>query len=236
MKTVIYQIYYSEETKAKLLPNTIPFNNTHYEGKPLCKSLESNCIVRLFDSGLIEPCVYLGILSWKFPFKIPMKLDGSEKSLQALMEADNYSHGVYTFFQADDHRTNMWIQAEKWHKGIIQMAETIFRRMGIEINLRELPKMPFVYQNHHVSRMDIYSDFVFSMLKPFVNILENDEDLQEELNKRNPYNNHFMVEKKHLLQTMGQPHYTMHPFIAERLFSTYLCLNPQIKVKQIYAS
>ena len=32
----------------------------------------------------------------------------------------------------------------------------------------------------------------------------------------------------------GVPHFTLHPFVAERLFSTWLALHPEIRLRQIW--
>lgn len=229
MNIKLYQIYYSEETRQHIKPGVIPYDNTWYEGKPLCRSLESNCIIKIFEDIDLSNTDFLGILSWKFNMKIPVKIDCSPMSVQDRMAKDGYQHSVYSFFSPQYHKPNMWKVAEKWHKGIIEMAEEIFRRIGQPLNLNELPFMPTIYQNHHITEAGIYQDYVETLLKPFVECMEDSEDLQPVLNQRNSYKTN--VKTIDLMRSMGQPHYTMHPFIAERLFSTYLCLRPHIKVK-----
>ena len=226
MKTDLYQIYYSPETKAKLHPGCIGIDNSkRFNPYP---TLESRTICDLFAANDFA-CDYLGVLSWKFEMKVPISIS----NLRLRIEQDEYKHDVYTFFSALTH-PNIWQKGEVWHNGIIMMAEEMFKRVGFHFNLRTIPRTPVVYQNAHVTKLSVYKDFVYNWLRPCVNVLETHQDLQDELNKRMPYrvgNTNHNTEAQ-LMRSIGKPYYTMHAFIAERIFSTYLAFHPQ-KIKNL---
>lgn len=66
-----------------------------------------------------------------------------------------------------------------------------------------------------------------------MDIIEVDVELQTALNKRAPYKtgNTANNTPEQLIKATGQPHYTMHPFICERVFPTFLSHNRHIKIK-----
>lgn len=222
MNVQLYQICYSLDTCSKCKVQVID-NSLRTEPYP---ALESRTIVDHFDS--VPACDYVGYLSWKFEWKRPMAVD----RIITRIQQDEFQHDVYSFFSGMTARPNMWVKGETWHPSMVRMAETIFAKIGFHFDLRNIPPMPVVYQSAHVTRYDVYKDFVDNWLRPFVNVLENDPELQGELNKRAPYR---VGETQHnkpeqLKKAMGQSYYTMHPFIAERVFSTYLAFHPK-KIK-----
>lgn len=219
MNVTLYQICYNDDTCKRCKVQRID-NRLRTEPYP---TLESRTIVDEFNN--VEPCDYVGFLSWKFEMKRPILIENIYKRMQD----DNYQHDVYSFFGGFGTSHRIWQKAENWHKGIIEIGQMAFDKAGIPVNLNALPYCPVIYQNAHVTRYDIYKEFVDTWLRPLVNVLENDPELHPLLIGRAPYkvSNNDNNTPEQLMRSMGQPHYTMHPFVAERIFSTYLHYNPK---------
>lgn len=222
-KAIIYQIYFDDKTKGFINPVAIPLDNTWQESNPLQPAFENHIIQNVikYDNNL--DCDYLGILSWQFETKNSYKLSKIHDDIE------KYSnHDIYSFYKGHT-QPNIWRVAEGWHKGIIETSQYIFDRFnGIKIaNINT----PIIYQNAHISRTELYKDYVNSWLNPLMEIMFDEEDkkLQKMLWIDTKYKSYSLNRDK-ISKITGVPYYPMHTFICERFFSTYCAVNnPKIK-------
>lgn len=221
----IFQIYYDEATQQSISPIAIPHDNTWHENKALQPFFENDCIVDIFKDRYPRD-EHIGIFSWQFESKNQYRLSRLTVELPMYKYPD-----VVSFFRLHTQR-NIWAVAENWHKGIIETSKHIFSRFDKSIDIMAL-NTPIVYQNAHLTKSEIYSDYVHSWLEPLMGIMldKNDAWLQERL-WRDTFYKKGQTKKETLKRICGVDYYPLHPFIAERFFSTYLAVK-NIKVKNL---
>lgn len=221
----VFQIYYNNATKESISPCAIPYDNSWYEGKAKQPLFENHCIVDIFKERMPRD-EHIGIFSWAFESKNQYRLTRLQREIEMYKYPD-----VVSFFRLHTQK-NIWTIAENWHAGIIDTAKHIFKRFDDKIKITEL-NTPIVYQNAHCTRFEIYSDYVNSWLIPLMDIMqdENDAYLQERL-WRDTFYKRGQTKKETLRNICGVEYYPLHPFIAERFFSTYLAVN-NIKIKNV---
>lgn len=219
------QIYYDASQEGYLNPNLIPY----YNAASYNPCLENTVIKELILKGNHKDCDYFGVFSWRFEKK-------HARSLTRLMDEvrnDKDGADVYSFFSLHT-KPNLWVVAEKWHKGILEVTKDIFRKTDLFKVADELEtiRMSSIYQNAHFARPDIYEKYVIEWLIPLMTAMldERDTELQTKLNVDTRYKSE--KSKEHLKKTFGSPYYTLHPFICERFFSTFLAYH-NYKVKHI---
>ena len=84
------------------------------------------------------------------------------------------------------------------------------------------------------------------MLAPAMRLMEEDEEISRLCDEDSGYgclfekedycrevNRQFAISKVRCMELFGKPYYTYHPFICERLISTWLALNPEVTVSFI---
>ncbi len=222
-KTIIHQIYFDDKTKGFLNPVAIPIDNSWYDGKPLQPAFENHIIQNVIKYDYDLDCDYIGVLSWQFETKNSYRLSKIHDDIE---KYPNYD--IYSFYKAHT-QPNIWRVAEGWHKGIIETAQYIFDRF-IPIKITTL-NTPIIYQNAHVSKIELYKDYVNNWLNPLMEIMFDQEDkkLQEMLWIDTKYKS-WSLNRDKVTQITGVPYYPMHTFICERFFSTYCAVNnPKIK-------
>lgn len=228
MKPDLYirQIFYAEEHRKSLDPDFIAWNNTGLYSP----FLENHVIARLMPYA--PKADYIGCVSWKFYSKTGYTYD-------TLKDRISKNEGVQAFsFWGDKKNVNVWKQAENWHKGIIEIAEIIFPAIGIDIHPTKL-QTPVIWQNHFIATPEVYQDYVKTFLIPAMIEMRINPDLVEKLNADSNYQKKLLSSpageqaRANCLNNFGKPYYTMHPFVCERFFSSYLALHPEITFKSI---
>lgn len=231
-KIKLAQIYYNDETR-RLVKTSLAF-----DGSKGNEYLENFIIAREI-SGL-NPFLfsgdYIGILSARFEEKLVWRQSvNSISGALETIENDGYSADVYSFFKSFTTR-NVWTKAEQWQKGILEIAQILFkefeRKSGIQIGDITQLETPIVYQNAFIARRGIYFDYVNSWLIPLIEIMHNNKQLKPLLMQDAKYQG-AKLNKSQCVEVFGVPHYTFHPFVCERFFSTYLACNPEYTLKQI---
>lgn len=219
------QIYYDHSQENYLNPQLTPY----YNPPMYAPCLENHVISEKILLGEHKDCDYFGVFSWKFEKK-------HARSLTKLMDEvrnDKDRIDVYSFFSLHT-KPNLWVVAEKWHPGILEAAKIIFRKTHLFTVADELEtiKMASIYQNAHFTRPDIYEKYVLDWLIPLMTAMldTRDTELQAKLNVDTRYKSE--LNKGHLKTTFGFPYYTLHPFICERFFSTFLAYH-NYKIKHI---
>lgn len=221
---VVFQIYYDDTSQRAVDPSFEP-----YRHPALDAFFESSVIARLIAEGRHGTADYVGVFSWRFAAKIPI---GTSR-LMARLARDAGAADAYAFFgRVSDHRT--WVAAERKHPGIMMAAALLFDRLGIRVSPATI-EGPVVYQSHMICRAPLYERFVREFLGPALSAMSRPEDheMQQHLAVDAGYQDPRFPEAR-LRTLFGVPHFTLHPFVAERLFSTWLALHPEIRLRQIW--
>lgn len=210
-RTAVHQVYYDRASGRRLHPYFTPYFNEH--ATPF---LESSVIARLLAEGAHRHADYFGVVSWRIAAKIPLP----PRHWFERMRADGYRADAYSFFGRLG-AGRVWPRAERKHPGIMRAAAVLFARLGLDVDLREL-SAPLVYQNHVICRSEVYERFGADLLTPALDAMTRTDDglLQTLLGVDAQYG--------------ADRRYTLHPFVAERLFSTWLALHPTVTLTHLW--
>jgi len=221
---LIYQIYYDERSARRLDPLYTPYRNAR-----LGPFFESAIVADLLGGRHQRAADYFGVLSWKFAAKIPL----GARAILARIQRDRSSADVYSFFGRITER-RVWPLAEQKHPGILRAATELMRRVSIDVDLAHLDA-PIIYQNHFVCRSPLYERFGLELLGPALRAMADEADV--ELQSLLRQDSHYRDPRLSVAQVMaifGRPYFCMQPFICERLFSTWLALNPGVHVRHVW--
>jgi hypothetical protein len=221
---LVYQVYYDARSARCLDPWYTPHHNVR-----VGPFFESAVIVDLLAAGRHMGADYFGVLSWKFAAKIPL----DARAIAARIQRDRCAADVYSFFgRVREH--GLWALAEHKHPGILSVATLLMQRLGITVDLGRL-QAPIVYQNHFLCRAALYDRFNRELLAPALRAMADDADIDlqtlllQDAGYRDP-----RVPPSRLVEIFGRPHFCLHPFVAERLFSTWLAFNPDVRLRHIW--
>ena len=221
---LVYQIHYGGASARRLDPLYTPYRNPR-----LGPFFESAVIANLLAAGHHRAADYFGVFSWKCAAKIPL----SSRDILARIGRDACSADVYSFFGRIT-EGRLWPLAERKHPGILDAAMALMDRVGIAGDLARLDA-PIIYQNHFLCRSPLYERFWRDLLAPALCAMQDPSDtelqhlLQQDARYRDP-----RMPVPRLVAIFGHPHYGMQPFICERLFSTWLGLNPSVRVRHVW--
>ncbi len=87
-----------------------------------------------------------------------------------------------------------------------------------------------IYQNHFMSRTDIYQKYVKEYLSPAMDVITNDKEINALAMLDSNYSKLTKTDAGFLKDKIGIDYYPMVPFLLERLFSVF-CQNEKINVK-----
>ena len=225
---VIYQVFYDPASKLLLQPEYNPYFN-----RRLTRYVENSVITDLIESGRHIDCDFFGVFSWRFHLKIPV---GPSEILGA-MKKDGFSSDVYSFFDSQKIQSpQIWNQTDYFHPGALKIARRIFEYLELRLAPEEVHSTK-IYENHFLCRPELYQRYYEELLKPCMDLMENgaDPELSELLMQDANYRRRsaLALTDDEKISIFGRPYFTFHPFICERLFSTWLHLNPSVKVSQI---
>jgi len=221
---LIYQVYFDETSKRHLDPLYTPYRNARLD-----PFFESSIVADLLAARHQRAADYFGVFSWKFAAKIPL---GSRAILARIQRGDSWTD-VYSFFGRIAER-RVWPLAEQKHPGILHAASVLMRRLGIDVDLAQL-EAPIIYQNHFLCRSTLYERFGHELLAPALRAMRDTDDtelqslIQQDSTYRDP-----RVPISQMMAVFGRPHFCLHPFICERLFTTWLAINPSVRVRHIW--
>lgn len=224
-KTVVLgRIHYDAHSARRIGPLYTPIANPELD-----PFFESAVIERVLSGRLAAGADYLGVLSWKFRAKIPL----SPREILARMARDGFSADVYSFFgRIRSHRP--WPLAEEKHPGILRAASLLMKRLDIDVDLERL-EAPVIHQNHFICRARAYSRFGRELLGPALGAMRDPRDAPlRRLLRRDAGYDDARLGPAELRALFGRPHFCLHPFLAERLFSTWLGLHPRLRVRHVW--
>jgi len=204
MNYKIYSIVYD----SKHVSEYTRYDNSHIKTVEQKSYLfEYNPIIDIIDNHDITE-EYLGIFSYKFyqKTKIPKK-----RLLQFI------SMNSFDFYGFSKHSGNMNLfpgLLEKSHPGFTQIFEPLCKDLKLPHNITE----DYIYENFFVTKTSIYKDYVNTIIKPAIELLDTkykELSWKDAIYKPNPK----------LFEETGLKHYTFHTFILERLINQYIIKN-----------
>lgn len=207
----IYQIYYSEDTKAALDPGFIPLDNMANE-RPDWR--EYWPIRNFFKSNPLQDGHYYGFLSPKFRQKSRLTSEQVRAFMEKQPDAD-----VFLFSPMADLASftlNVFEQGEANHPGLGRTSQSFFDRSGLAVELKKLitDSTNTVFCNYFVARADFWKRWFGVTEKLFAICESGDGRLARELTADTSY---------------GDAPAPMKVFVVERIASLLLCLHPELK-------
>lgn len=198
---------------------------------------ENRVMVDAIQDDLHLDAEYFAVLSHKF-FN-----DTINKELLPITKTEIESAlgdtDVISFF---GYQTNnqMFLHAEKVHKGIDVCFRELFKLLGLMYYPLEQFRF-VVYRNAFFARWDVYERYVNEMLKPCIELMSDrkNDKLYQAIwqDSRYPYQERrFSVHpnlRQKFVHDMGVPYYPFHTFVLERMFPYWLNQNPEITCKHI---
>jgi hypothetical protein len=204
---VIYQIYYKEEQKSKLLPFAVPYYNEEltifFENEPIRK--------------LVSECKdeKVGVVSWKLADKM------RKHQLQAMIEKMNSDYNVLSLTK-NSLRHQMLASANLWHPQFGKTIKLLWSKLGYEIPPEA--KYP-VYQNAFLGRTSVYQDYVNNFLSPAMDLVLRDEELFGLMTQDSGYQRlNRACDLKRVKEKLKMDFYPLAPFIFERCPSLYFTM------------
>ncbi len=208
--TEFYQIYYKDEHKEKLYPFAVPYYN-----QVLTPYFENRCISDLVKASTASK---VSVCSWKLKEKLKWNVGKCRDITLELLESD---YDVLSFTK-NSHDHKMMGLMEVWHKGskaaMQKLVEGIGHKWPWEV------KIP-IYQNHQISKREIYLDYVTTYLDPAIKFMEEDPEMNKIAfsdSKYSEINKKGCITSQELMEKIGMSYYPLAPFLLERLFSVYV--------------
>lgn len=133
-KAKIYQIFYDEASRARVMPGLIPLDNTANERPDW---FEFWVTLQFLRTNELEDDTLYGFLSPKFLEKTGIT---SISILSTIAQAPE-EHDVFLFSAAWEqicYFLNPWEQAEAWHPGLTELSERLLKECGLDIDLRNM--------------------------------------------------------------------------------------------------
>jgi len=213
----LIQIYYAEEQKA----HCFPFADLYYNQK-LTIFFENEPISRLVMASEDEK---LAVCSWKLRQKLRWYIGKPRELTQEVLNSD------YEVLSMTKNSQNhqMLASADRHHKGFKVAFQKICDHIGLKVPGEV--KIP-IYQNHFSAKIEIYRDYVSNFLKPAMDFMTNNEEMNRMAMADSNYSQlsrNSAATSEYLQQQIGVSYYPLAPFLLERLFSVYV-QNKRIKV------
>lgn len=204
----MFQIYYKPEQIYQLDPTLTPFDNTANEHPEL---REWHCWKQIHGSRLVEGIDYWGAVSPKFGEKT--KLTGHQ-FLQFVH--DNPGKDVYymcpSWINTSAKSFNVWADGEKYHPGLIALANEILHRLGYNIDVASLDMTTYFFSNFFIANKRFWEEYM-KFVDALLTLCQEDQVL------------HGKVLGKGRSNYYQDPTAPMFPFLVERFTPTFVMLN-----------
>lgn len=217
MKVYLYQIQYDKKSRCCPDDDMIPYDNSAASRQ--LSVLENEREWRVFknvhDAKWHLDSEYLGLLSWKLKKKTGL----SGKDIKSLIEQDEYNHDVY-FINCGPEVSSVWSQGERCHSGIVQLVRDIFTSLKYNTTILDCvhDKGITSFCNYWIGNTLFWNKYI-EFTTPVYNYIQSN----------------LTDEQYELLHTRADSGINANyfPFIMERLFTTLLYYNSDIKYKKI---
>jgi hypothetical protein len=208
--TELYQIYYDQKQKEKLLPFSIPYFN---EG--LSIFFENKIISDIVTASTADK---VGVCSWKLKEKLRSRV-GLRVPLS--LEVLNSDYEVLSLTKNSKKHT-MLAHLYHWHPSSKRALELLWSKLGFKL-CGEV-KNP-IYQNHYVAKREIYQDYVTNFLNPAMEVIKTDEELNKLMMSESNYGKlNREADIRSVKAKLGLNYYPLAPFILERCPSCFFQL------------
>jgi hypothetical protein len=213
MKIKVFQSYFEPSQRDSIDPLFTPFDNTANKEPHL---REYHIFQRLRDEGHISDLDLWGMVGPRWQEKLRFKSQDLFDSIK-----NNPGHDVYIFNHAQMLTAlthNVWEFSDNYHPGIIKVGNELLTRMGHgDIITKFMTESIACYCSYFVATNEFWTDYL-KFLEKAKYILDNLED--------GPIKDAYLASADY----RRDPGLTLFPFIIERLFSTFLSLNPKYRV------
>ena len=207
MEAKLYQIFYDNESKSRLLPEFTPYDKSHrgYDG------WHEYSVIRdiLLDRGRVfSDEEYIGFFSPRFYEKVSLT---GEQVCQIVSSSSSDVISFSPDFWQTAIFQNSFYQGETYHSGLLECAQKICEELNLSIDLKAIwqDRHRIIFSNYFVAKYRIWkqwlelSEAVFAMAQNPASRLFS--DLNQPVRHRNYDNKHLMA-----------------VFIVERLISVLL--------------
>ena len=214
----VFQIWYRDEQKPFLDDRMKPWDNRENLRPEWCeywimRQAQQN-MEKYFDE-------LTGFFSWKYQEKLHLDYAQIEGFIRAYPQADCYIFSP-AVFQAAFYR-NVWNQAEAWHPGMTQIAQTLLVELGLHVDLENSVDhhLSTAYSNYWIASRPFWRAYFDFMERVFASV-EAQKDRPE-----NPFWQHEYGSAggKGHVQTLP-----VIPYLVERLFSVFVKQHPEFKI------
>ena len=179
---------------------------------------EYNVLIDIIDNFKIDNDKYLGIFSHKFPFKTGL----FKKKLYWLLE-NNPDFDIYGLCLQYNLRGKYLDFTEKVHPGFKELFYPLCKDLGLEVKEPEY----VIYSNFVIMKTDIYRDYVNTIIKPAIYLLETK---YKDLAWKDSNYKGLPIDQLKLNTELD--YYPMFTFLLERLLNMYIN-NRNYKFKQL---
>jgi len=215
MKTKIYSIVYDKNQ----IVEYEKYNNSHIKTIEQKSYLfEYNVLIDVIDNHNIAED-YLGIFSYKFPFKTGL----FKKKLYWFL-GNNPDFDIYGLCPQYNLKGKYLDFTEEVHPSFKEIFYPLCKDLGLNIKEPEY----VIYSNFVVMKTHIYKDYVNNIIKPAIHLLETK---YKDLSWKD--SNYKGLPKDQLKLYTGLDYYPMTTFVLERLVSIFILNNPQYSFKNL---
>jgi hypothetical protein len=208
-----YQSYYLEDQIKFLDSNFIPYNNTE-NSQPELRELPM--WRKLFNKHR-NTDAYWGLLSWRWSQKT--NVPPSQFKQWILLNPGYDVYHLDPFSHLANQFPNLWVQGDLWHSGMINFAQKLFTKLGINTPIYEYKYQPdeFGTCNYFIGNDRFWSSYM-KFIDTCLEHCDADPSMSSYLYKEGGQYNGLFV-----------PNFS---FVIERLFSMHNILNRHIKAKK----
>ena len=211
----IYQIYYNEEGRKKCLPEFSLHDNS---GK-LSVLFENQVILDRYQEW--DGSDWFGVLSWRFLSKLPNQRITAQALSSRLASTDS---DVFSFFHADKSKRHYFQKMDMWHKNLnpsmLDILEKLVRHLGLPVDVRGKNKPgTWIHCNYVIARRTYWRKYMPYLVQA-CKYLELCEEAYQDPHYPPRGISGTMANK--LEREIGYRHYTLIPFILERLHTVIL--------------
>jgi hypothetical protein len=212
----LFQGYFDEASKQYLDPLAVPVDISFNLNHPL---YEFNIFRSLLDKKIMDPAAGpVGLISWKFETKTLVSVGEFCAFCDKAFAAGADVAFINPMIAAEAVYKDVWEQAEHaGHKGMRTVVDALFSQQQRN-QLGLMPKSAFAFCNYFVGNARFWSDYM-AFCDEILNRIE-------AFKETNPPVYELVYGSANYFRNSGAD---FRPFILERLFSSFLLLQPGIR-------